>query len=668
MSDALAKLHQDLRDLVGQTLAGRYRIEALIGVGGMAAVFRAHHQGLKRDLAVKVLHPNLSANSEMSARFEREARSASRLDHPNCVQVTDFGSTEDGMMYMVMQLLEGEELTGVLGRRLSAPRAVELVMQILRGLEHAHGKGVIHRDIKPENVFVTRDHEGDEVLKLVDFGIAKLTDASVDTHKTSAGLVFGTPAYMSPEQAMGVEADSRADLYSTGILFYQMLSGRLPIDNEDPVALVRMQVAVDPDPLPTSVPPVIAGVVGRMLEKDRDHRFQTATEVIETLESIEPMLVDEHISDVEITSPASDPGTTGVEIIRAPTKATPKARHPMWKIGAAVGAAVLVGAAVMVVRASGDDDAEVTQTRTAVSNDLDGAAAADADGGPPAAVLAEIDRLLLAKRGSEAAALLGPLREEFPEDATLLWRSAKVLAVQRRKTGEALEAYGEALDADPRLLDNRDFYAELHDLLRTRGARQKALDFTLEHMGENGAVFLLESVNDEQDPLQYDDRHRVLEALRENPKNADLINERLNIALDILQAAAADRPCASYSKALDAITAEPEFYFYNRVDKAEVPPIPEDPKAESNDNTDLCAELPERRETVLAQLAVLNPDAEELIEIEDEDEAQGEEQAPAEAGDEASPKPAKKKKSTKSRGSDECAKFGAAFNKKCRGR
>ncbi len=658
MSNALAKLHQDLRDLVGQTLAGRYRIDALVGVGGMAAVFRAHHEGLKRDLAVKVLHPNLSANSEMSARFEREARSASRLDHPNCVQVTDFGSTEDGMMYMVMQLLEGEELTGMLGRRLSAPRAVELVLQILRGLEHAHGKGVIHRDIKPENVFVTRDHDGDEVLKLVDFGIAKLTDATVDTHKTSAGLVFGTPAYMAPEQAMGVEADSRADLYSTGILFYQMLSGRLPIDNEDPVALVRMQVAVDPDPLPSSVPPVIAGVAGRLLEKDRDRRFQTATEVIETLESIEPMLVDEHISDVEITTPASDPGTTGVQVIPAGEQPSLASKRPPWRIVALAGAVFTVGAAVLVVRASGDDDAEVTETRTAVSDDRD--ASADPDHGPPAGVLSEIDRLLLAKRGAEADALLAPLREEFPEDATLMWRHARVLAVQRRKTAEALEAYGQALDADPDLLDNKDFYAELHDLLRNRNARQEALDFTLEHMGENGANFLLETVNDEKEPLQYDERHRVLEALRENPDNAPLINERLNVALDILQASASERPCASYSAALDMIAAEPEFYFYNRVDKAEVPPVPEGAAQEqSKDQTDLCAELPGRRESLLAQLAVLNPDAEELIEIEDED-------GPA-AVEPESPSKAPRKKRTSKR-PPECNKFGAAFNKKCRGR
>ena len=666
MSDPLATLHQDLRSLVGQTLAGRYRIDALIGVGGMAAVFRAHHEGLKRDLAVKVLHPNLSANSEMSARFEREARSASRLDHPNCVQVTDFGSTEDGMMYMVMQLLEGAELTGMLTAPIGAPRAVELILQILRGLEHAHGNGVVHRDIKPENVFVTTDHEGDEVLKLVDFGIAKLTDATIDTHKTSAGLVFGTPAYMSPEQAMGVEADSRADLYSTGILFYQMLSGRLPIDNDDPVALVRMQVSVDPDPLPTTVPPVVAGVVAKLLEKDRDHRFQTATEVIQTLESIELMLVDDHISDVEITVPGVEEASTDVGMSSArvvePTAAAP-VPNSVWKWAGAAGAFLLVLGAVAMLRGGDDDAAEVTETRTAVSNEDDADEAGGRSEGPAAAVLAEVDRLLLAKKAADAEALLAPLREQFPNDATLVWRQGKVLALQRRKTAQALEVYGEALEADPDLLDNREFYAELHDLLRTSRIRKQAIQFSLRHHGEHGDKFLLETVNDEKDPLQYDARHEVLAALSENPDNIPLINQRLNRALDILQAADSSKPCVSYSDALAAIADEPEFYFYNRVDKATVPTRPEEPDATSADDLSSCDGLPERRESLLAELAAMDPkaagdsDGEDVVIIDDEPE-------PSES---ASPKKKAPRKKAKKPDAG-CNRFGAMLSKKCRGR
>ncbi len=681
MSDALATLHQDLQGLVGKTVAGRYRVDALIGVGGMAAVFRAHHEGLKRDLALKVLHPNLSANTEMSARFEREARSASRLDHPNCVQVTDFGATDDGMMYMVMQLLEGEELTGMLKERLESPRAVELVLQILRGLEHAHGKGVVHRDIKPENVFVTQDHDGEEVLKLVDFGIAKLTDATVDTHKTSAGLVFGTPAYMSPEQAMGVEADSRADLYSTGILFYQMLAGRLPIDNDDPVALVRMQVAVDPDPLPSGVPPVVAGVVARLLEKNRDHRFQTATEVIETLENIELMLIDEHVSDIEITVPGSAESATGVRMsppVEAAPLAPPPAANTKWKWGAGAAVVVLVAASVGVVARNDvdDDDAEVTQTRTAVSDksEPDEPVVVD-ENSPPPAVLAEIDRLLLAKKATEAETLLEPLREQYPEDATLVWRQGKVMALRRKKTEQALDLYSQALGADPGLVDNKEFYAELHDLLRTKGARKYALDFSLEHHGEHGDKYLLETVNDEKEPLQYDKRHDVLAALRKNPDNEPLINERLQRALDIMQAADSGAPCTSYSKALDAVVAAPDYYFFNRVDKARVPEAPEQADPDSTDNVALCTDLPTRREAVLAQLAELDPDAAETDTGEDEGEDDVvivENDAPSGEDPKKPAKPKSKSKSgSKSKpktGGSNCNRFGAALSKKCRSR
>ncbi len=670
MSDPLETLHQDLRSLVGQTVAGRYRVEALIGVGGMAAVFRAHHEGLHRDLAIKVLHPNLSANSEMSARFEREARSASRLDHPNCVQVTDFGSTDDGMMYMVMQLLEGAELTGMLGKPIASPRAVELILQILRGLEHAHSNGVVHRDVKPENVFVTQDHEGDEVLKLVDFGIAKLTDATTDTHKTSAGLVFGTPAYMSPEQAMGVEADSRADLYSTGILFYQMLSGRLPIDNDDPVALVRMQVAVDPKPLPSSVPPVIAGVAQRLLEKDRDHRFQTATEVIETLESIELMLLDEHVSDIEITVPESASSSTGVEMVPdavvVPTPA-PSAPRPVWKWAAAAGVLVLVAGSAAILRAGGDDSAEVTETRTAVSGgDSPRSASAGRvdDNGPAAAALNEVDLLLSAnstKKAKEAEALLTPLREEFPDEPVFVWRQGRALALQPRKIARALEVYGEAVDADPTLLNEGTFYAQLHELLRKPKIRTEAIAFSLKRVGDYCDDFLVETVNDDQEPIQYDARHEVLVSLRENEATASRIDARLNRALDVMQAADASAPCKSYAAALDAVMEAPEYYFYNRVEKATVPKAPEQVDPASKDDVELCSRLPARRDEVLAELAPLHPDAQEtggVIEILDEDD-----EVPAET---AAPKPKPKKKKKKSSSSSDCNRFGAALTKKCR--
>ena len=272
--------------------------------------------------------------------------------------------------------------------------------------------------------------------------------------------------------------------------------------------------------------------------------------------------------------------------------------------------------------------------------------------------------MLLAKKATDAEALLSPLREEFPNDASLVWRMGKVLALQRRKTAKALEVYGEAVEADPDLLDNREFYAELHNLLRNPKIRTQAIAFSLKHQGDYGDKFLLETVNDEKDPIQYDARREVLENLAANPENVPLINERLNRALDVMQAADASAPCKSYAAALDAVSEAPEYYFYNRVEKATVPEAPTEVDPASTDDLELCGGLPERRDEVLAELATLHPDAQEtggVIEILDEPES---------AGDTPEPEPASKSKKTKARkkrsGGSGCDKFGALLRAECR--
>jgi serine/threonine protein kinase len=315
-----AKKAEELDTLVGTTIAGRYRIDALLGKGGMGAVFRAHHLLLKRDVAVKILHPELVTNEDISKRFDREAQSAARLDHPNVIPVTEFGSTEKGMKYMVMQLLSGRELSELLNGPIDPLRAIELEIQILRGLEHAHGKGVVHRDLKPENVFVTRDHEGNEILKLVDFGIAKIVDEDETGQDgkplTRMGLVFGTPHYMSPEQATGMPVDQRTDIYSAGVLLYQMLAGRLPFEHDDPVSLIRMQVTLDPPPLPDTLSPRLTRVVSMMMAKSRDQRYPDARSARKALQAVQAKLQEE--AGVPVDSVHMDSGVVDVNDIYPP--------------------------------------------------------------------------------------------------------------------------------------------------------------------------------------------------------------------------------------------------------------------------------------------------------------------------------------------------------------
>jgi hypothetical protein len=285
--DDFAPIEAAARERVGQVLAGRYRLDELLGIGGMGAVFKGFHLGLRRPVAIKLLHTALARDPQVSKRFDREAHSVSRLEHPNCVQVTDFGTTEDGIKYLVMQYLEGEELAALLEREGALPltRATALILQILQGLAHAHRQGVAHRDLKPENVFVTTDHEGRETLKLVDFGISKVTSGPGSDNLTRAGLVFGTPHYMSPEQALGQPSDQRADIYAAGILFFRMLTGALPFTGDDPIALIRMQVTQALPALPPSVPAAVAALVERMTAKSSDERIGSADEVIAALES-----------------------------------------------------------------------------------------------------------------------------------------------------------------------------------------------------------------------------------------------------------------------------------------------------------------------------------------------------------------------------------------------
>ncbi|MGH1343948.1 MAG: serine/threonine-protein kinase [Nannocystales bacterium] len=269
-------------ELLGQTLSGRFRLDSLLGHGAMGAVFKAHHLGLHKDVALKLLHPELTANDEMVARFDREAAAASRLDHPNCVRTMDFGSTEDGRRYLVMEFLEGKDLADIVLEPMPPFRVVDLILQVLEGLAHAHAQGLVHRDIKNENIFVLGGESGEQV-KLLDFGIAKVSHGAGAGQLTQAGIIFGTPHYMSPEQARGEKADARSDLYSLGIVMHSMLAGDLPFHGDDALAILRGQISEEPPKLPDSVPGSLRHFVRQLLAKQPEERFTDAAAAIAAL-------------------------------------------------------------------------------------------------------------------------------------------------------------------------------------------------------------------------------------------------------------------------------------------------------------------------------------------------------------------------------------------------
>jgi eukaryotic-like serine/threonine-protein kinase len=274
--------------LPGSTLVGRYRIEARIGAGAMGAVYRAEQIGLRRPVALKVLKKQAGGGADVVARFEREAKALSALAHPNTVRVYDFGSTPEGTMFLAMELLEGELATTWLARRgtVETREAIEIVQQVLRSIGEAHDKGIIHRDIKPDNIFLARVRGHDEPLvKVLDFGIAKAMrgDHHIDQFETQDGTVFGTPRYMSPEQAQGKPLDHRSDLYAAGIVLYELLAGAPPFVDKDAVIVMAKHIREEPAPLRRAapsrmVPASLQEVLDRALAKAPELRFQSALE------------------------------------------------------------------------------------------------------------------------------------------------------------------------------------------------------------------------------------------------------------------------------------------------------------------------------------------------------------------------------------------------------
>src|SRR5450432_2196184 len=272
--------------MIGQQF-GNYRVLSLLGEGGMGAVYLAEHPGIGRRVAVKVLHKQFTGDEQLLGRLLNEARAANAIRHPNIIEILDSGMREDGVPYLVMELLEGESLGQRIRRagRLSIEDTIAFTLQTASALGAAHKKGIVHRDLKPDNLFVVPDpHDPDrERIKVLDFGIAKLQQSANDSVKTRTGTLMGTPIYMSPEQCRGTKTvDHRSDIYSLGIIFFEMLCGQPPFVSEGFGELVNMHLNV-PAPAPSTqradIPPAIDAVVLKMLAKNPDDRFADMAEV-----------------------------------------------------------------------------------------------------------------------------------------------------------------------------------------------------------------------------------------------------------------------------------------------------------------------------------------------------------------------------------------------------
>jgi len=281
--------------LAGKVIANTFRLIKAIGSGAMGTIYRAEQISLQKAVVIKLLHKHLTGDPTLAKRFHREAKAASLLNHPNCISIIDFGQSEDGMLYIAMEFIDGRDLAELIYEEfpLDPKRIISMLKQTCTALDEAHANGVLHRDLKPENIMVTeRRHERDFV-KVLDFGIAKLQENSpggAGTFQTMAGVVCGTPEYMSPEQARGEKLDGRSDLYSIGIILYQMLTNTVPFEADSPLGVVTKhlsEIPKAPSDIFPSVAPGLERLCTSLMEKKREARPPTALDVVAELERIE---------------------------------------------------------------------------------------------------------------------------------------------------------------------------------------------------------------------------------------------------------------------------------------------------------------------------------------------------------------------------------------------
>jgi serine/threonine-protein kinase len=278
--------------MLGQVLAGRYLIQRKLGEGGMGAVYLATHNVLEKQVALKVLHGEFARKADLVERFMQEAKAASRIRHENVIDISDFGTTPEGLVFFAMELLQGHDLheeiarARLAGQLLPWQRSKRIFLQICAALSAAHALGIIHRDLKPENIYLVEFLGEPDFVKLLDFGIAKLTEvADGDRKLTRTGMLFGTPEYMSPEQARGDAVDARVDVYAMGCILFQLVTGRVPFEAENFMGVLSLHLTQPPPTIPPEVfdsigaPRALAQVIDRALAKDRNQRFATIDEL-----------------------------------------------------------------------------------------------------------------------------------------------------------------------------------------------------------------------------------------------------------------------------------------------------------------------------------------------------------------------------------------------------
>jgi serine/threonine-protein kinase len=360
-------------DLCGQVLADRYRVVRLIGEGGMGQVYEAQHVNINKRFALKLLRPEIVSNVEAVARFRQEAWSASSIGHENIIEIEDFATLPSGSVYLAMEFLEGKALSERMREEPppSFGESLDIMLQVASGLAAAHDKGIVHRDMKPENVFLTQKH-GRPRVKILDFGIAKVSGAEGNKSLTRTGTIFGTPHYMSPEQALGKPLDHRADIYSVGVIMYELFTGKVPFEAESFMGILTKHITTQPMPPRQAaperqIPEAIEAVILRALAKEAEERYQSMAELAgdlaaiasaEAPEVLQPFPMSQPVAQISKPLSVAMPARHATPMPRPPSgalplgdDAAPKKKSAMpYFIVAGILVAAAAGAVVWVTR------------------------------------------------------------------------------------------------------------------------------------------------------------------------------------------------------------------------------------------------------------------------------------------------------------------------------